>query len=189
MKKLLIGLTGFTGANEIAGCGKDTVSSIICNQLSIQSYGFADPIYDMLKSGLGIDGKSKNRELKNSPINWLSSERDVSLRYLLETLGTEWGRNSVCSDLWLRIAEKRFHETESGLVIRDVRFTNEVDLIDKLGGVIIHIIRSNHFNQEANLNHSSNQPLCVRDFDYVIYNDGDLDILKNRVIECLKQFL
>lgn len=192
MKKLLIGLTGRTGSNEIAGCGKDTVASIICRHLSIQSYGFADPIYDMVKAGFGIDGKSKewqDRAKKSAPIDWLSVEKDISLRYLLETLGTEWGREMVCSDLWARIAEKRYLESEAGLVIRDVRFQNEVDWLDRLGGILVHIIRPNHFNPEANPNHPSNIPLFVRKYDKVIMNDDSLDELKNRVFRFLEEVL
>lgn len=192
MKKLLIGLTGRTGSNEIAGCGKDTVADIICRYLALQSYGFADPIYDMVKAGFGIDGKAKewqDRSKKSAPIDWLSAEKDVSLRYLLETLGTEWGRELVCSDLWARIAEKRYHESEGGMVIRDVRFPNEMEWLDRLGGTLIHIIRPNHFNPEANPDHPSNKPLPIRDFDRTIMNDCDLVELKDRVLKCLGQIL
>lgn len=192
MKKLLIGLTGRTGSNEIAGCGKDTVADIICKYLSIKSYGFADPIYDMVKAGFGIDGKSKewqDRAKKSAPIEWLSAEKDTSLRCLLETLGTEWGRNMICSDLWTRIAEKRYYESEAGLIIRDVRFENEVDWLDRLGGVLVHIIRPNHFNVEANPNHPSNIPLGIRNCDKVIMNDGSLEELRDRVLKFISDIL
>ena len=192
MKKLLIGLTGRTGSNEIAGCGKDTVADIMSRYLSISSYGFADPIYDMVKAGFGIDGRSEewqDREKKSSAIPWLSENRPVSLRYLLETLGTEWGRQLVCSDLWALIAEKRYHESEAGMIVRDVRFPNEVEWLDRLGGTLIHIIRPNHFNPEANPNHPSNQPLPIRSFDKTIMNDSGLDILRVRTLYCLKKIL
>ena len=192
MKKLLIGLTGRTGSNEIAGCGKDTVAEMINKDLSIPIYGFADPIYDMVKAGFGIDGKSKewqDRGKKSAPIDWLSSEKSISLRYLLETLGTEWGRDMICSDLWVRIAEKRYHESEAGLIVRDVRFPNEVDWIDKLGGTLIHIIRSNHFNPEANPDHPSNKLLSIRNYDKVIMNDSSLDVLRLRVLDCVQEIL
>lgn len=192
MKKLLIGLTGRTGSNEIAGCGKDTVADMISSYLSIPSYGFADPLYEMVKAGFGIDGRSKewqSRDKKSAPIDWLSVDKPVSLRSLLETLGTEWGREMVCSDLWARIAEKRYNESEAGLIIRDVRFPNEVDWLDRLGGTLIHIIRPNHFNPEANPDHPSNQPLSIRDFDKVVNNDSGLDVLRVRVFRCVKEIL
>ena len=192
MKKLLIGLTGRTGSNEIAGCGKDTVANIICGYLSIQSYGFADPIYEMINTGFGIDGRSKewqDRAKKSAPIEWLSLEKNISLRYLLETLGTEWGRDLICSDLWTRIAEKRYLESEAGLVIRDVRFQNEVDWLDRLDGVLVHINRPNYFNAEANPNHPSNIPLPIRDKDRMIMNDGSLNDLKKKVVKFLNEVL
>ena len=146
----------------------------------------------MVKAGFGIDGKTEewqDREKKSSAIPWLSENRPVSLRYLLETLGTEWGRNLICSDLWALIAEKRYRECEGGMVIRDVRFPNEVDWLDRLGGDLIHIIRPNHFNPEANPDHPSNKPLSIRGFDKTIMNDCDLDVLKDRVLKCLVEIL
>jgi dephospho-CoA kinase len=50
--KYLIGLTGRTGSNEIARCGKDTVAEMINEFLPLPIYGFSDPIYEMVKTGL-----------------------------------------------------------------------------------------------------------------------------------------
>ena len=81
MKKLLIGLTGRTGSNEIAGCGKDTVASIICRHLSIQSYGFADPIYDMVKAGEGKACWDCHRDIPHGGTNSLSSTPNALVPY------------------------------------------------------------------------------------------------------------
>ena len=192
MKKLLIGLTGRTGSNEIAGCGKDTVAEMLHKDIGLPICGFADPIYDMVKAGFGIDGKSKewqDRKVKSTPIDWLSNEKPISLRYLLETLGTEWGRNLIRQDVWTCIAEKRFYESEAGMIVRDVRFKNELDWLDRLGGTLIHILRPNHFNPEANPDHPSNKPLDIRPQDKIIMNDSGLDVLKVRVVECLQEIL
>lgn len=189
MKKILIGLTGRTGINSIAGCGKDTVANIISKQTGVPIYGFADPIYDMIKCGFGIDGKSdelQDREKKSARIDWLSNEKDISLRYLLETLGTEWGRNIVNRNLWTLIAEKRYFESSNGLIIRDVRFQNEVEWLNKLNGILVHVIRPDYITQDANPYHISNMILPIGVSDKIILNNSDLKTLEKRVIDFLE---
>lgn len=191
MKKILIGITGRTGNDGIAGCGKDTVAEMISNQVGIPIYGFADPIYDMVKSGFGIDGKDEfwsSRKQKESSILWLSKDRDVSLRYLLETLGTEWGRNMVCSDLWTAIARRRYEQSERGLIIKDVRFGNEVEWLKVWDGVLIHVIRPNYFS-EATKGHPSNIPLSIGENDLVVINDDSLEVLQERVLKVLEKIV
>ncbi len=186
MTKTVIGLTGTTGSNMIAGCGKDTVAEMISAIEGFKVYGLADPIYAMVKAGFGIDGKDidwNSREAKNAQIDWLSDSEDskVSLRYLLETLGTEWGRNFICNDVWLRVAEKFIKESDTGVVIKDIRFPNEMAWLDKMGGVLIHILRPNFFNTEATKGHPSNIPLPLRERDIMLVNDSSIDVLENRV--------
>lgn len=105
--------------------------------------GFLILFMKWLKLVYGIDGKSnywQDSKNKSSRIDWLSDERDVSLRYILETLGTEWGRNLIVKDLWLKIATLNFCTFENGMIVRDVRFSNEVDWLDNLGGILVHSV-------------------------------------------------
>lgn len=183
--KRLIGLTGRTGTNTIAGCGKDTVAAMIALRTGYAIYGFADPLYQMVKAGFGIDGKSdefQDRLAKAGPIPWLSTEdHPVSLRYLLETLGTEWGRTLIQSDVWLRLASKFVRECSTGVIIKDVRFPNEMEWLESEGGILIHIIRPNYFAPDATEGHPSNVPLPIRNHHKVIMNDFDIDTLRSRV--------
>ena len=183
--KRLIGLTGRTGSNTIAGCGKDTVAEMIAWQTGYSIYGFADPIYAMVKAGFGIDGKSEtfqDRVAKASPIPWLSTtKKPISLRRLLETLGTEWGRTHIQEDLWTRVASQFVKDCPTGVIIKDVRFENEVEWLDAEGGTLVHIIRPRYHAPDATVGHPSNIPLPIRSQDKVILNDCDLGILAGRV--------
>lgn len=184
MKKI-IGLTGRTGSNTIAGCGKDTVAAMISLRTGYKIYGFADPLYKMVNAGFGIDGNSdeyQDRAMKSSPIPWLSTpERPVSLRTLLETLGTEWGREHVQPDIWMRLASKFIRECSTGVIIKDVRFPNEMEWLDAEGGTLIHILRPDYFAPDATKGHPSNIPLPIRSKDKTILNDSDINTLTYRV--------
>ena len=62
-------------------------------------------------------------------------------RHALQTLGTEWGRDLICADLWTRIWRHRVAEVADGVgvVAPDVRFQNEGLAIADLGGKVVRI--------------------------------------------------
>lgn len=191
-------MTGRTGSGMIAGCGKDTVGEMICEITGFKMIGLADPLYAMVKAGFGIDGTQVSREEKNAPIPWLScGDRQNSIRSLLETIGTEWGRECVCNDVWTRIATQTIKNSEVGVVVRDIRFPNEVEWLDSIGGILIHIIRPHYLNPDATVGHGSNIPLPIRQEktlphkyrDRVIFNDGTLNGLRCRVEAFCHQYL
>lgn len=183
-KTPIIGLTGITGANSIAGCGKDTVAEMIRDFTGFEIYGLADPIYAMVKAGFGIDGKDidhNSREAKNATIPWLSENRPVSLRSLLETLGTEWGREMICNDIWLKVAEQFIARAGKGVIIKDIRFPNESDWLNHIGGRLIYIVRPDYFGADATASHASNKPLTGVKIDIPLINDCSLNQLRSRV--------
>ena len=145
----------------------------------------------MVKAGIGIDGRDgywSDRYHKNQIIPWLSKERPISLRYLLETIGTEWGRNTILSDLWTTLAERKLENSNRGIVVKDIRFPNELEWLDNMGGHLIYINRPLYFRTEATSTHPSNQPLPIREKDIVIENDDTLEVLAQRVVYALRDF-
>lgn len=107
----------------------------------------------------------------------------VSPRYMMQTLGTEWGRKLVNQDLWLLIAMDRISKALAAgenVYVSDVRFDNEAAMIREMGGTIIHIRRR---DAQTVRPHMSETPLCVNDTDYTIYNNGTLDELLAALIE------
>lgn len=132
MTAKLIGLVGK------ARSGKDTAASHLVKRYGLTQYAFADPLKTMLESVFGDRFRCDDRE---TPIWWLGK----SPRELMQTLGTEWGRNCVHPDLWVLLAEQEFSlckaRGSAGLVISDVRFDNEAEMIIRQGGVLIEIYR------------------------------------------------
>lgn len=186
----IIGLTGRTGNGGIASCGKDSVADVLELKYGYCPGSFAGPLYDMVLAGLGISGLSEywqNRENKKAPIDWLSTpDRPVSLRTILETLGTEWGRNMIQDDIWLRIADRRYGSSQIPVVFKDLRFENECEWIESKGGLVVHIMRTNYFSHDATVVHSSNQPLQIKPSHVIIDNTGTLEDLENNVTKLME---
>lgn len=166
-------IIGFTGP---AGAGKDLAASMIPGACRI---AFADPIYQGLSAMLGIpEGVIRNRAEKENPIVGIGA----SPRQLLQTLGTEWGRQMIRDDIWLRVAFWRWEQLAAGgvslIVVPDVRFENEARMIRGEGGEVWMIHRP---GVEPVAAHSSEAGIPLKLIDRLVVNDGTVDQLRERV--------
>lgn len=89
-----------------------------------------------------------------------------SPRYLMETLGTEWGRNLVRDDVWVTISVERAKRAGKA-VFTDCRFPNEVDAVRQLGGQIVRIKRPSMTTEVA---HASTQHIDQMPVDAEVFN-------------------
>jgi hypothetical protein len=173
-----IPLIGIAGR---ARSGKDTVANFIIAAIGGYRYSFADPIRAMLVP-LGVDMSDPYWQAhKEDPIPALG----VSPRRMMQTLGTEWGRQLIHPDLWLFMAHQRLLQNGPGMVIPDVRFENEAAWVRKHGGRIIHVIRPNAKAVEA---HASEEGIEIQDTDARLFNSGTLEELQISVRELLHVF-
>lgn len=171
----LIGIAGR------ARSGKDTVANFIVAAVGGYRYSFADPIRAML-APLGVDMSDPYWQArKEEPIPALG----VSPRRMMQTLGTEWGRQLINPDLWLIMAHQRLLQNGPGMVISDVRFDNEAAWIRKHGGRIIHVIRPDTKAVEA---HASEDGIEMQDTDARLFNSGTLEELQLSVRELLRVY-
>jgi len=66
----------------------------------------------------------------------------TSIRHMMRTLGTEWGRNCIRKNFWVDIAEQKIKSSCASIVIfDDLRFPNEYEMLKKHGARFIKIIR------------------------------------------------
>jgi hypothetical protein len=176
MRQLLIGLAG------LARTGKTTAANHLVSVHGFQSYAFADPLREGLMNIFNLSPCDFDGDRKEQPIGWLGR----SPRELMQSLGTEWGRNLVHPELWLLLAEQnleflgQIHDTATGFVISDLRFENEADFVRKRGGIVIHVLRPDA--TEVNP-HVSESGIAIQDNDLVLHNDGALDDLTGQLDE------
>ena len=183
MKPIFVGIAGPKRS------GKDTTARILRHCLAefdqdilVGQTSFADTIYDMLSVLVGHDVVERLRH---------SDEKDteiiepfgVTLRHLADTLGTEWGRDLVHRSLWvLALSNRAFreaalHDTPAVILVPDVRFPDEAQLI-RDNGFLIHIQRDGEKHQSV---HRSAIPLVVEDTDTVFQNTGTLEAFERRI--------
>lgn len=168
MKPLLIGLTGR------ARSGKSTAAEHLIGSYLLEHYAFADPLRDGLMSIFNLDPTDFEGDRKEQPLAWLGR----SPRELMQSMGTEWARNTVHPDVWVKLAEQNLDYMTNalspviGFVISDVRFENEADFIRKRGGTVIHISRR---DAQAVNPHISEAGVELNFNDQTLRNDGTVE--------------
>jgi hypothetical protein len=204
----LIGISGKIGA------GKDTVGVII-RQLAITNNGadwdirkFAGKlkIVASLLTGISIEkfedqefkktilGPEWGKETKSNPLNAIEPFKDItfvemmSVRDLLQKLGTEAMRDGLHQNVWVNALFADFKE-DMHWVVTDMRFPNEYKAIKDKGGITIRVNRPGHGTSMTDLAsaHPSETALDGFEFDYTINNDGDLEKLISLVREILEK--
>lgn len=172
------------GLHGLPRCGKDTIGDILAARHGFARYAFATPIKDMLMAGLGLARHEVDAPDKEAVVARLGA----TPRFLLQSLGTGWGREMVRPDLWIDVAHARtefFRRSQIPIVFTDVRFENEARWVRSLGGALWHVQRPRSGNV-VNL-HPSNAvlPILVGE-DSVLVNDLGLDQLPELVGRALR---
>ena len=124
-----------------AQSGKTTVARYL-QERGYCRLPFAQPMRDMLSDMLSHLGYSEELIAHHLYVDKeaVLPELGVSARHLLRTLGTEWGRECVSPTVWLDVWLAKARR-KSFVVVDDVRFKNEADLIHLLGGQMWRITR------------------------------------------------
>lgn len=109
-------------------------------------------------------------------------ELGVTGRHVLQTLGTDWGRDmlspTVWVDAWSAMTLQILQDPSAGVLVDDMRFPNEFDRVRELGGYTVLIDRDVADLPEP---HPSEGQLNSHKFDAYVVNDGTLQDLHNKL--------
>jgi Phosphomevalonate kinase len=108
-------------------------------------------------------------------------------RPVLQWWGSEFKRDKFGDDYWINIMSKKIaylSDRFNPIIISDVRFKNEFDMVKSLGGVMIRVERP---ALPVVDNHISETALDNETFDIVVTNDSSIDNLVETLVTKLKQ--
>lgn len=171
----LIGITGY------ARSGKDTVGAILVREHDYIRFAFAEPIKHMIADMLEMPLRTLE-ELKDQQLDHLDG---LTPRYLMQTLGTEWGRDTIHKDLWVRLLRQKIvmHadiHPEKNIVVTDVRFPEEVAMIRELGGSIWKVCRDDELPIQVMPHESEGYIHEIKADNYLTNITGDLSLLQQQ---------
>jgi hypothetical protein len=125
-----------------SGSGKSTAAHHLVSRHEFVRVRFAQPLKDMLIAlGLSLEDVDGSTDHRAKPHDLLCGR---SPRHALQTLGTEW-RDMIDKRLWSNITEARIKQLiasgVSKIVVDDLRFPHELDMLARLGATVIAIRR------------------------------------------------
>lgn len=169
---ILIGICGFKSS------GKDTTAHILTNHYGFNKLSFASALKDVIAilfnwSREKLEGITpEDRAWRECVDPWWSSALGVphfSPRRALEQFGDIF-RGSFHEQIFVCALERKLidlMQQNKNIVITDCRFENEIQLIKKYGGKIVHIYREPmpswffkiaNYDENDNLNMNTNNP-------------------------------
>lgn len=166
-------LIGLTGKKRV---GKSSVAAILCGWGAFHEESFAGPIRAAVAAILGVS-EHELEAVKESPQPDFGG---CTPRRMLQTLGTEWGRQMIAPDLWLASMARRLRGQH--VVISDVRFDNEARFIRERGGVVVEVVRPGLASTDGHLSEAGISPDLI---DATLVNDGSMTELAGRVRELM----
>lgn len=171
---MIIGLCG------PAGSGKTTIAKALSQDYGYTRRAFAYPLKAMIAAGFNIEMEVLDgpKEVKALPLEVFGGK---TLREVMQRLGTEWGREMISQDIWVRAWERMVWEG-GNFIADDVRFGNECDAIHRLGGVVIRLHRT---GAGITGNHASEHLDFETDHD--IDNDRPVDQVCRAIINFAAQ--
>ena len=137
-------IVGICGA---IGSGKDTIAQYICDSRGFVRVSMAAALKDAAAIIFGwdrdmLEGITRDHRARREEVDPFWAERlgrpDFSPRAALQILGTELFRNNFHSETWVIAAERKIMQSKN-VVISDIRFPNEVEMIRRHNGQIWHV--------------------------------------------------
>jgi len=141
---MIIGIAGLIGS------GKGTVADILVEQHNFTKISFADKLKDGVAAAFGwnrelLEGDTdESRQWRETVDEFWTNEtgREITPRLVLQEFGTDCMRNGFYDGIWVSLIKQEIlNNPETNYVVPDVRFKNEIDVINNLGGKIWNVRR------------------------------------------------
>lgn len=181
-------MTKIIGLNGVARSGKDTCANFIeelHQDKKILRLYFSKLLKDVSKMLFNLTDEHVYTDKKEEILsNWKLNDEEVSPRKLLQWLGTDILRKHLGQDFFIKHMkeqiQKGINENYDFILITDVRFDNEGELVKELGGIVINVHRPGL--EKINLsNHVSEKGINESLIDKIIINDSTLEEFKEKV--------
>jgi hypothetical protein len=165
VKPVIIGLVGKPQV------GKTTIAKYLSSAFDYKWLRFSDGLKKMLMLGLGLLQEEVDGALKDKACEKLGGKTP---RHAMRTLGTEWGRELVYPDIWVKCVEREMKvSSHTRFVIDDVRFVNELKWLQSMTDYRILMIKVVRETGREDKHVSDTQLDHFNMYDYVIANKGE----------------
>ncbi|SCL32953.1 hypothetical protein GA0070616_4598 [Micromonospora nigra] len=165
-----------------ARAGKDTVAARLVEAHGFRRYAFADAlreaalIADPLVIPIGTVGMSVRLSELVAEVGWEGAKAHREVRRTLQQFGI--GIRHLDPHFWVNVVMDEVRHRSQPVVITDVRFPNEADAVEIMGGALWRVVRP---GQDESDQHVSEVALSDRRADATLTNDSDVHSLMKEV--------
>jgi hypothetical protein len=160
-------------------CGKTTIAEYLRSAFGFKRVRFAGPLKAMataLFTSIGFDEDEVYRMVEGDKKDLPVPGFEFRPRDIMQTLGTDWGREMMQKDLWIKSAVARIERlTDAGysVVVDDLRFPNEYAALRDLGARLVHVRRPGVTGGSERYEGQLDDAY----WDLKLLNDGEIDDL------------
>lgn len=176
---MIIGLNGY------AGCGKTTAANYLTENHGFIKMSFAKPLKEITSILFDLN----EDQLYGDKKDVIDKRYNITPRLLYQVIGTELFRNEfpkhikLKERIWVGCMRRKLEKNKSkNIVIDDVRFKDEADLIKELGGYIINIERKGQKNNSSHISENT-----IIDSDITMLN-SNIDPFYNQLKCWIRSF-
>lgn len=181
-------IVGFVGKKQ---SGKDTIAAHLVNEYGFVRYAFADPIKKACQVIFGFtDEQCWGGKKEEIDPYWNITPRKVFQIFGTELFQYEFPKyatefSDIGRGFWV-YCFARWYEQQIAkdpyikVVITDVRFQFEADMITRLGGMIIKTVRPNQNNTDM---HASEIEMDNIQYTHLLENDSTIENLYDKIDE------
>jgi hypothetical protein len=196
-------MTHLIGIGGKLRSGKDAVADHLVNNYGWVKMGMSEPLNDallelnpvipitlhhshpILRMVVHGPGAQVPYRQLHDLVGYTNAKEEPEVRRLLQSLGTEVGRKMIDENVWVDIAGRRVlaaQEEGKNVILTGIRFQNEIELINRLGGTSWWVLRPLiELEAGENAGHDSENSVTAGQFDEIILNDSTLSGLYARV--------
>ncbi|OUV25080.1 MAG: hypothetical protein CBC57_05905 [Euryarchaeota archaeon TMED97] len=192
---MIIGICGLIGS------GKGTVADILVENHNFEKLSFADKLKDGVASVFDwdrdmLEGDTDRSRIwrEKADVFWSSETgKEITPRLVLQLFGTDCMRNGFFDGIWVSLVKQKILENPNkNWVIPDVRFPNEVKMIQSVQGQVWQVRRGDlpvwfmdkrDNGVEPTNVHASEWAWIDQDesFNEIIQNDDSLEELLKKI--------
>lgn len=199
---IIILISSSTGSRS----GKDTVADYMFTK-SIEMSDFfhpkkmllSEPLKEICKNIFGLNDAQASGDRKEENLGWdIKDFAPASGRTIQQYLGTEVFRNSFYQDIWVECLERKMKEYikicryrgkyEIPLIfVPDWRFQNEFNFLYKKRYNVFTVDVIREEKRSGKFKHASENSILEGSYDYVIFNNFNLDELKKSSFKIMEE--
>jgi hypothetical protein len=175
---------GITGKKRV---GKDTFGDYLTSEYGYVRFAFAGCIKRCINDIFLLDGKEEKKDK-------IDERWNISPRKLYQEFGTNIFRNNIekfypnlqlSHNIWIERFIKFVELNKNkNIIVTDVRFQDEADIIKSYGGIIIKVIRDTKLEKDTHISENVNVK-----YNILIKNNSSIKEYKKNIKKKLGNLL